>query len=159
MSINPTMNRGIVRAMSLDRTRMTIAMPRGGSFECDNNGFDVGQAVCFLLDGLGKRVIKVWPREIAEAMVVVGSLPEVQEVIAANEAWQEKSTAEEDSDIEKILEAAAAKEADNASYSEGYFSQEEIDKLSFEDGEPDAGGETTADWPIHLTDASDWNLR
>lgn len=74
-------NYGIVRAVSGDRTTIKVVSPRGGTFKCRNEGFEVGQAVCFILDALNRQIIKVLPKEIADAQYLLGLNPGLQEIL------------------------------------------------------------------------------
>ncbi len=150
------LQQGIVRAISLDRTKMTVAMPRGGSFECNNNGFEIGQSVAFLLDVLGKRVVKVWPKEVAEMHRLIGSAPELQEAIAADEAWEEIATYDPayDGSLDEIMddiENVLMEEIGDDDYSKRSDIAEEIDRISPQDGDIPEGDEDLS-WPDNLYD-------
>jgi hypothetical protein len=83
-------NYGIIRSVSQDRSKIKIGMPMGGTFECRNEGFEVGQAVCFILDALGKRVLKVLPKEIADLQLFLGTNPALQEAIREPEPEEDE---------------------------------------------------------------------
>jgi len=72
---------GVVRRVSRDRSRITISAPRGGTFECQNAGFRIGQEVCYILDTLNKKVTQVLPRNVADLQVLMGLNPELQEAL------------------------------------------------------------------------------
>lgn len=74
-------NYGIVRAISEDRSKITIGMPLGGNVQCQNAGFKVGQAVCFVLDTVNQRIVQVLPKDIADMQVLLGTNPLLQEAI------------------------------------------------------------------------------
>jgi len=74
-------NYGTVRAVSGDRTQIRISSPRGGDFWCRNEGFEVGQAVCYILDTLNRQVRKVLPKEVADMQFIMGLNPELQEAL------------------------------------------------------------------------------
>jgi len=74
-------NYGIVRSVSADRAKISISSPRGGVFWCRNEGFEIGQAVCFILDALSRQVKKVLPKEVADIQVLLGLSPELQEAL------------------------------------------------------------------------------
>ena len=70
-------------------------MPRGGLLECHNEGFEIGQAVCFILDALKRRIIKIWPKEVADVQLLMGLNPELQYLL------QPKPT-DDEIDIEEV---------------------------------------------------------
>jgi len=72
---------GVVRRVSKDRSRITISAPRGGTFECQNAGFEIGQQVCYILDTLDRQIKRVLPRDVAELQVLMGLNPELQEAL------------------------------------------------------------------------------
>lgn len=74
-------NYGTVRSVSKDRTIIRIVSPRGGTFECRNEGFEVGQAVCFILDALNRQIVKVLPKEVADTQYLLGLNPDLQEIL------------------------------------------------------------------------------
>jgi len=74
-------NRGIVRRISPDKTTITIALPRGGKLTCRNEGFEIGEEVCFVLDPSRRRVIKVMPRDVAEIRQMIAADPILQHAI------------------------------------------------------------------------------
>lgn len=78
-----TVNRyhGIVEKVSPDKTEITLRLPKGGILQARNEGFEVGDQVCFIMDPLGKSVIKVMPKILADVQVLVGSSPELQGVM------------------------------------------------------------------------------
>jgi len=69
---------GIVEKVSPDKTKITLRLPKGGLIEAKNEGFEVGDQVCFLMDPLGRKVIKVTPKILADVQVLIGSSPELQ---------------------------------------------------------------------------------
>ena len=69
---------GIVEKVSLDKTKVTLRLPKGGLIEAKNEGFEIGNQVCFIMDPLGRKVIKVIPKILADVQVLVGSSPELQ---------------------------------------------------------------------------------
>jgi len=74
-------NYGTIRSVSRDRTTVKIAAPRGGIFECRNEGFEVGQEVCFILDALNRRIIKILPKNVADAQYLLGLNLDLQEIL------------------------------------------------------------------------------
>lgn len=74
-------NYGTIRSVSRDRTTVKIAAPRGGIFECQNEGFEVGQEVCFILDALNRRIIKILPKNVADAQYLLGLSLDLQEIL------------------------------------------------------------------------------
>lgn len=132
-------NYGVIRSVSKDKTIIHIAAPRGGIFECCNEGFEVGQMVCFILDTLKRRVLKVLPKEIADLQLMVGLNPELQE------ALQDKPI-DGDADIEDDI--ALMEEMTNANsrtVSPGHSVEELLDIISGMDGESPFGGDIDAD--------------
>lgn len=74
-------NYGIVRAVSHNGGTITIVAPRGGKFECKNEGFEIGQEVCFILDALNRHIVKALPKEVADMQALLGLNPDLQEVM------------------------------------------------------------------------------
>jgi hypothetical protein len=128
-------NYGVVRSVSNNRERIKIVAPRGGIFECQNAGFEIGQAVCFILDTLGRQILKVLPKEIADLQLMAGLNPELQE------AMQDKPI-NGDADVEDdIALMEEMTNANNGTISQGYSSEEYIDIVSRMDGECPFGGD------------------
>lgn len=123
-------NYGIVRSVSHNRERIKIIAPRGGIFECQNAGFEIGQAVCFILDILGQQILKVLPKEIADLQLIAGLNPKLQE------AMQKKPI---DNDVTVEDDIALMEDINNAinrnSSSNGYSTEEYFDIISRMDGE------------------------
>jgi hypothetical protein len=69
---------GIVKKVSRNRSKIWIELPRGGTFLCRNEGFEVGEQVCFLLDPLKRHVLKVIPKDVADARWEMGQNEELQ---------------------------------------------------------------------------------
>jgi len=139
---NINANYGVVRAVSNNRSTIKIAMPRGGVFECRNEGFEIGQPVCFILDSLKRQIIKVLPKEIADAQLIIGLDPALQE------ALQEQPTA---ADVEIYEDMALMEEMTNGKNGDrcdGHSDEERIDLLSRVDGE-EPGRRYNEDWPGH----------
>ena len=86
-------NYGVVRSVSSNKSTIKVAMPRGGVLECRNEGFEIGQSVCFILDALKRRIVKLWPNEVADVQLLLGLNPELQYLL------QPKPT---DIDIEEV---------------------------------------------------------
>ena len=131
-------NYGVIRSVSKNRDKIKIASPRGGMFECQNAGFEIGQVVCFILDALNRRVIKVLPKEIADLQLMAGLNPELQE------AMQDKPI-DGDADIEDDI--ALMEEMTNANSradSQGHSVEELLDIISGMDGESPFGGDIDA---------------
>lgn len=133
-------NYGIVRAVSGDKTRISISPPRGGVFWCRNEGFEVGQAVCYILDALNQQVKKVLPKEVADMQFVMGLNPELQEALQ-EELEQETVVINDDpelmEDINEIIYDVT---------SDGYSVEEYLDFVSEIPGE-EVEGWDDADWP------------
>lgn len=66
---------GIVQSVSNDKTEITLLMPRGGLVKAKNEGFEVGDHICLLLDPVKKKIIKVLPKLVADITVAIGSDP------------------------------------------------------------------------------------
>jgi hypothetical protein len=126
-------NYGIIRAVSHDKSVITIRTPRGGTFKCKNEGFEVGQEVCFVLDTLNRRVIKVLPKNIADIQVLIGSMPLIQE------AAQKPTNMEEEEEYEPINEYIYHD-------SNGPTDEEYLDIISSIHREDDREPDST-DWP------------
>jgi hypothetical protein len=91
-------NYGVVRSVSGDKTRISISSPRGGVFWCRNEGFEVGQAVCYILDALNREVKKVLPKEVADMQFIMGLNPELQEALQ-EEPEQETVVIDDDPEL------------------------------------------------------------
>ena len=65
----------IVQSVSNDKTEITLLLPKGGITKAKNEGFEVGDHICFLLDPSNKRITKVVPKLVADLIVEVGSDP------------------------------------------------------------------------------------
>ena len=65
-------NKGTVISISANKTNIKIKTKRGGTFTCRNEGFELGEKVCFILDGIGQNVLKVIPEEVAELKWTLG---------------------------------------------------------------------------------------
>ena len=132
-------NYGVVRSVSADRARITIRSPRGGTFKCRNEGFEIGQAVCFILDALNHRVLKVLPKEVADIQAMMGLNPELQEALA--EEPKPETVISDDPELLEVLN-----ETINDVTSEGYGTKEYLDLISEMDREEPEGWDD-ADWP------------
>jgi hypothetical protein len=138
-------NYGIVRSVSQDRSKITIGATRGGTFECHNEGFEIGQTVCFLLDALGRRVIKVLPKWVADLQLYFGSNPELQEALRTDAPEPEPEPVgyddqEEEDDYEKYADDGR---------DEGPSIEEYIDSFGTMSGNNVEGGEVE-DWPEYI---------
>jgi len=140
MSKQINANYGIVRSVSNDRTKISISSPRGGIFWCRNEGFEIGQAVCFILDALNRQVKKVLPKEVADMQFIMGLNPELQEALE-EEPEQETVVINDDpelmEDIDEIIYDVTG---------EGYIAEEYLDFVSEIPGE-EVEGWDDADWP------------
>jgi len=65
----------IVQSVSNDKMEITLLLPRGGIAKAKNEGFEVGDNVCFILDPSNKIITKVLPKLVADLTVAVGSDP------------------------------------------------------------------------------------
>jgi len=72
---NSNKHEAIVQSVSDDKTEITLLLPRGGLIKAKNEGFEVGDHICFLLDSSKKRITKVLPKLFADLTVAVGSDP------------------------------------------------------------------------------------
>lgn len=130
-------NYGTVRTVSHDRSEITIGMPTGGSIQCRNEGFEVGQVVCFVLDALGRRVIKVLPKDIADMQVYLGMNPELQEALRDDAPEPEPEVADNDDFISLEVDNVLTDHGTD----EGPVLEEYLDCLGEEIGENDYGEE------------------
>jgi len=133
-------NYGIVRSVSGDRAKITISSPRGGVFECRNEGFEIGQAVCFILDALNRQVKKVLPKNVADMQTFLGLNPELQEALA-DEPEQETVIINDDPELMEDINEISHKLT-----SEGYGIEEYLDFVSEIPGE-EVEEWDDADWP------------
>jgi len=129
-------NYGTVRSVSHDKSTITIVAPRGGTFECKNEGFEVGQSVCFILDGLNRRIIKVLPKEVADMQALLGLNPDLQEVMQDEPLIGIEGPQTEEATHGKIINVN----------DKGYGSEEYIDIISGITGEAPEGWDDS-DWP------------
>lgn len=72
---NLNSHEAIVQSISNNKSKITLLLPRGGVIKAKNEGFEVGDHVCFLLDPSNKKIIKVLPKLVADLTVAVGSDP------------------------------------------------------------------------------------
>lgn len=139
-------NYGIVRRISADRTTITIAMPRGGTFECQNEGFRIGQSVCFILNTLKNKIVKVLPKEVADVQTFLGTNPELQEALTVEPDPAPMPTIEDeeeyDDDYLKYLNDILP---DNRRH-EGSVSEEDLD-LICEIARENVDREDYSSWP------------
>lgn len=97
-------NWGIVRRVSPDRTRITIAMPKGGTIDAPNAGFSLGQSVAFAINQFTKEVVSVVPREVAEVKRLLAMEPLLELAIASPEPIPEENPIPREITIEDMLE-------------------------------------------------------
>lgn len=81
-------NWGVVRWISPDKSRIKIRLPRGGTIKAQNEGFDIGDSVCFAVDYLG-RVVKVMSRLTADMIMHMASNPVLQSAYQTEEVNNE----------------------------------------------------------------------
>lgn len=136
-------NYGVIRSVSHNKAKITIAMPRGGTFECRNEGFEIGQAVCFILDTLCGKILKVLPKEIADLQLLAGLNPQLQE---ASQSKLIDSDAEISDDIALMEEMTDANIPNNNIIGEGCSPTERIDIVSGMDRDMPEGWDSE-DWP------------
>lgn len=141
MSKRINANYGTVRAVSNDRAHITISSPRGGTFKCRNEGFEIGQAVCFILDALNKTVLKVLPKEVADMQSLMGLNPELQEALQ-EEPKEEPVILDDDPELmEDVIDGTIDDGAGEGSSDEEHFDILcEIPREPVEDWE-------LSDWP------------
>lgn len=72
-------NVGIVTRLLDGGQRIELRLPKGGRIQCRNQGFEVGQTVCFTLDASKQNVIRVIPKEVADLQVAIAIDPYLQE--------------------------------------------------------------------------------
>lgn len=102
----------IVQSISSNKLEITLLLPRGGIVKAKNEGFEVGDNVCFILDPSKKKITKVLPKLIADLTTAVGSDPltraALQEAPNPEELDMDQWEMEEDDD-----EPLKAKEKDH----------------------------------------------
>ena len=140
MSKSVNANYGVIRSVSGDRTTIKIRTPRGGIFECRNEGFEIGQPVCFILDALGRKVKKVLPKEVADIQAMMGLNPELQEALE-EEPEPETVIINDDPELLEVLN-----ETINDVTGEGHSTEEYLDIISEMDREEPEGWDD-ANWP------------
>lgn len=64
---------GRIKRVSANRTEITVALPRGGTMVCRNEGFRIGEEVCFVLDPSERHVTRVMPRDVAEVQAMLAA--------------------------------------------------------------------------------------
>lgn len=72
---------GRIKRVSADRTEITVALPRGGTMVCRNEGFRIGEEVCFVLDPSKRHVTRVMPRDVAEIQAMLAADTYLQHAI------------------------------------------------------------------------------
>lgn len=75
---------GIVRQVSPDKQTIKIKLPQGGFAKARNEGFDIGDKVCFVVGPSG-HVIKVILKLVADVIVGVANSPLMQSALQSNE--------------------------------------------------------------------------
>ena len=77
MRVYHTINefKGIVQHVSKDKTEITISLPKGGRIKARNEGFEAGDNVCFIMNNAGTKVVKVFPKLVADLTAIVGEDP------------------------------------------------------------------------------------
>ena len=68
-------NGGTIINVSKNKTKIKILLTKGGIVIARNEGFDKGDKVCFILNAMRTKIIKVIPQLIANVTVAVGSNP------------------------------------------------------------------------------------
>ena len=77
-------NYGIIRQISPDKSRIKIKLPKGGFAEAQNEGFEIGDKVCFVVGPSG-RIIKVILKLVADVIAGVANSPLMQSALQSNE--------------------------------------------------------------------------
>lgn len=125
MKINE--NTGTVIAVNKFNQTITVRNPKGGTFECKNVSFDfqVGQAVCFVPDLLGKTAINVIPKDVADVLQKISESDELKLALVERPDWTEEE------ELERILESYLSMEAtDDGDYTYDPGSESEIEELA-----------------------------
>ena len=73
--------KGIVQEVSDNKSDISLLLPKGGTIKARNEGFEVGEIVCLIIDPVKKKVLKVLPETIANLIVEIGSNPILQSAI------------------------------------------------------------------------------
>ena len=68
-------NSGTVINVSKNKTKIKILLTKGGIVIARNEGFDKGDKVCFILNAMRTKIIKVIPQLIADVTTAIGSNP------------------------------------------------------------------------------------
>ena len=104
----------------------------GGRFTCRNQGFEVGDVVCYTIDPLTQQVVHILPKDVADLKVMLARDPDLQLAIV------------EDSDVEPFI----------AIDSSGYGQETEIDpdQGCGDSGEQDSFGADFAFDPLDFYD-------
>jgi len=103
----------IVQSISDDKTEITLLLPRGGITKAKNEGFEVGDNVCFILDPSNKIITKVLPKLVADLTVAVGSDPIMRAALQEAPDPEELNIDEWQFDDEKEDEPLKATEEDH----------------------------------------------
>jgi len=72
---------GTVVAISKNKAEITIQTAKGSKVKAKNEGFEIGDKICFLLDIADLNIVKVMSRLTADLLETVGSDPTLQAVI------------------------------------------------------------------------------
>jgi len=72
---------GIVQEVSGDKSEISLLLPRGGIIKAKNEGFEIGDHICIIIDPTKKKVLKILPKIIADLTVIIGSDPILQSAI------------------------------------------------------------------------------
>ena len=105
-------NSGTIISVSKDKTKVKILLTKGGIVTARNEGFDKGDKVCFILNAMRTKIIKVIPQLIADITAAVSSDPiliasideqpdnieEDEENFDEHEFYNEEITIEEEED-------------------------------------------------------------
>jgi len=66
---------GIVQSISKDKLEITLSLPRGGTLKARNEGFEIGERVCFFMNTAGTKIVKVIPKVVADVAAGIGEDP------------------------------------------------------------------------------------
>jgi len=100
---------GIVQSVSKDKTEITLSLPRGGTIKARNEGFEVGENVCFFMNTAGTKVVKIIPKLVADLSAAVGEDPMLANSIVERPVENE----DEDLDDYETDEAIIIEEGDD----------------------------------------------
>ena len=86
-------NDGTIISVSKDKTSIKILLDKGGIITARNEGFEKGEKVCFILNAIRTKIIKVIPKLVADITTISNSDPLLR-----------ASTEEQPEDLEEDLD-------------------------------------------------------